>query len=514
MAYDIEIISVGDDSNAKIGEIAHILNVAQDEFRFHLPPERLKHEGTVFVREEYENTTVFEFLKDYRVQARGYRPFLIAVINGKLRSESLLNLFGSHKASEGVAVITLHDHQHYADSYRAYLCYYFIRYALSFACPDLKTHEETRNCFFDRKVRKLDLQQSLESGEFCSRCKQSLAAVFSPEVKEAVQKMITVMKGQHASSRAILDARSLAGQTDIGILTIRDDEFEAVLDHFPSRRRAAGRNRYYDYSRVLTRAGQELGVAMTASLAQGQGASSAAARDMIGDFAPHWIFLVGIAGGFADSEYSLGDVLLSSRVHDFTVSAALEGGMEQFQQQGGPVHVDVERILMHLPAMREDLGDWSNPEFLRSGKPFEEVPEDKMDPKFYGSEEHRTRVHGVLRKHFAAGSVPRNPIWKAVPMITSDRLMKDTELALEWQKSARHAAAVEMELGGVYLAARYGGDGSTRVLAIRGISDIVGYKRRPEWTAFACRAAAGFTYALIKSGIIQRPGPFGSGGNA
>jgi hypothetical protein len=77
--------------------------------------------------------------------------------------------------------------------------------------------------------------------------------------------------------------------------------------------------------------------------------------------------------------------------------------------------------------------------------------------------------------------------------------IKNTELASEWQRSARHAAAVEMELGGVYLAARYGGDGSTRVLAIRGISDIVGYKRQPEWTAFACRSAAAFTYALITS---------------
>jgi hypothetical protein len=61
-----------------------------------------------------------------------------------------------------------------------------------------------------------------------------------------------------------------------------------------------------------------------------------------------------------------------------------------------------------------------------------------------------------------------------------------------------------MELGGVYLAARYGGDGSTRVLAIRGISDIVGYKRCPEWTGFACRSAAAFAYALITSGIIPR----------
>jgi hypothetical protein len=171
MAYDIEIISVGDESSARIQEVAHTLNVAQEEFRFNLPPERLRDEGAVFVREEYDTATVFEFLQDYRNQAKGYRPFLIAVVNSKLRSERLLNLFGSHEASKGLAVITLHDHQHYADSYRPYLCYYFIRYALSFVCPNLRVHDETRNCFFDRKLRKADLQKSLESGqEICSTC--------------------------------------------------------------------------------------------------------------------------------------------------------------------------------------------------------------------------------------------------------------------------------------------------------------------------------------------------------
>jgi len=70
--------------------------------------------------------------------------------------------------------------------------------------------------------------------------------------------------------------------------------------------------------------------------------------------------------------------------------------------------------------------------------------------------------------------------------------------------SARLASGVEMELGGVCRAARYGEDGSTRVLAIRALSDIIGYKRAPEWTEFAAYSAAGFAHALIKSGIIRR----------
>jgi hypothetical protein len=82
-------------------------------------------------------------------------------------------------------------------------------------------------------------------------------------------------------------------------------------------------------------------------------------------------------------------------------------------------------------------------------------------------------------------------------------LVKDTKLAQAWRRTARHAAGVEMELGGLYKAARYGGSGDTRVFTIRGISDIVGYKRAPQWTAFACVTAAAFTTALIKSGWLE-----------
>ena len=89
-------------------------------------------------------------------------------------------------------------------------------------------------------------------------------------------------------------------------------------------------------------------------------------------------------------------------------------------------------------------------------------------------------------------------------MISGNTLVKNADLARQWRVAARHAVGVEMELGGVYLAARYGGDGSTRVLAIRGVSDIVGYKRAPEWTEFACRSAAAFTYGLITSGRIRK----------
>jgi hypothetical protein len=52
-----------------------------------------------------------------------------------------------------------------------------------------------------------------------------------------------------------------------------------------------------------------------------------------------------------------------------------------------------------------------------------------------------------------------------------------------------------MELAGVYKAAF---DYQKPVLAIRGISDIVGFERSHDWTEYACHSAAAFTLALLR----------------
>ena len=62
-----------------------------------------------------------------------------------------------------------------------------------------------------------------------------------------------------------------------------------------------------------------------------------------------------------------------------------------------------------------------------------------------------------------------------------------------------------MELTGVWHAARYANQG-THVLAIRGLSDIIGYRRDAAWTEFAAYSAAAFMHALLTSGIIRRDG--------
>jgi nucleoside phosphorylase len=92
----------------------------------------------------------------------------------------------------------------------------------------------------------------------------------------------------------------------------------------------------------------------------------------------------------------------------------------------------------------------------------------------------------------------RRPLVTSRPVASSDVLVKSATELQQWQESARSVAAVEMELGGVYEAARQAHK-QYPVLAIRGISDVVGYKRDDEWTKYACNTAAAFAVALLRS---------------
>jgi nucleoside phosphorylase len=480
-----------------------LLNYGQTEFQFLAAPQNYREIGLRCIENTHETSDIWNLLENYRSTTKGYRPFLVAVVNRPLQSKRWGNLFGSHRAESGFAVITLHDHKRYAESHRPFLCYFLIRYALSFVCPTLKSHKETRGCFFDFKERKDDFKESLDSGNFCEACRKALWEGFNQETNVAIQRMIGTMKTIREHSTEVIPAGTLKGQIDIGIITIRMDEFEAMLDRFPFLRIAKSASREYHFSRIKTNANnEELGVIIARSPEQGTGPMQALTGNIITDLSPNWVFVVGIAGGFADSDFTLGDVLLSKRVHDFSVSAALEGNVQQFQDMGGPMHQDVENLVVNLPARKAELGDWSDPKNLGLTRPVEQISDSATNPPFYGDDKTRAKTFKAFDNHFSKKSIPRNPRFWDAPLISGNTLLKDTQLAGKWRENARHAAGVEMEVAGACLAARY--NGQRRVLAIRGISDIVGYMRRPEWTEFACRSAAAFAFALIKSGIIRR----------
>jgi nucleoside phosphorylase len=292
-------------------------------------------------------------------------------------------------------------------------------------------------------------------------------------------------------------------RVDFGIVSIREDEYEAVLSRLPPERIIHGR-RSYGVTRLQLRNGSEYLVATVRTPEQGNLQAQAVAADMIEELNPQWILLVGIGGAYPDNEYTLGDVFLGTQVVDLSVRASVEADdgsvYEGYRTSGGQMQHEVLNIVSALPAIRPLLEKWNTPEKIGV-----ERPPVNLSPKNFTSvdEKWRKDARQNLKLYFGKDSTRHWPEVSTGVIANGNVLTRNTQLAKQWKGIARHISVVEMELAGVYQAAwRL----KKPVLSIRGISDIVGYNRSREWTKYACNTAAAFTYAFLRYGPIPARG--------
>ncbi|WP_437974923.1 hypothetical protein WMF11_43100 [Sorangium sp. So ce295] len=293
-----------------------------------------------------------------------------------------------------------------------------------------------------------------------------------------------------------MDLADLAGHIDFGILTIREDEFRAVLARFPERYgdgRARGL-RVYNLRRLGLGAAGTYTIAILRCIEQGNGEALAAARDLLEDLAPRWLLVIGIAGATPAPEFTLGDVVVSTRIVDFSVEALLHDGSFEHAVTGGAVHREAAILAANLPAVEAELGPWNTSASIQVQRP----TVDLAPENFYGDEAWQEKVRKTLQHHF--GGTPRPPCFTAGALAVSDRLVRDAERAKAWLRAARQFLAIEMESGGVHRAT-YGRD--VPFLAIRGISDVIGFNRDPAWTEYACHSAAAFARAFLLTMPIE-----------
>jgi nucleoside phosphorylase len=280
-------------------------------------------------------------------------------------------------------------------------------------------------------------------------------------------------------------------KVDIGILTIRDDEFRAVLAAFPQKAGTGihhGASRQYILRHAEIAAGERYTVAIVRQVEQGTGEAQHAARDLIDDLTPRLVLVVGIASGLPSDDLTLGDVVLGTRVHDYTVEAVKASHAATYAATGGPIDLAIAAAVATLAGREDELGDWTS-----ALPPQPAVWTD--DGQFYGPPEWQRELRASLEHHRARGVARRLPIYVSGPIASSDRLVKDPAVLFPWITTARNLLAVEMESGGVYRAARE----RCPMLPIRGISDIVGLQRTDAWIKFACASAAAFARAFLRT---------------
>lgn len=276
---------------------------------------------------------------------------------------------------------------------------------------------------------------------------------------------------------------------DVGILTIREDEFLAVLQAFPSGH-AIHKARHREYALRSTDAGMGAcyRLAILRQVEQGNGEAQEAARDLIDDLQPSLLIVVGIAGGLPSDDISLGDVVLATRILDFSIEARSFQESPTYNVGGGPIAKSIAVGIANLNARAAELGEWWRD---LPTKPAVSLSQSK----FYGPKTWQTRVRQKLQAHYGKHVAPRPPLFSAGPIASSDRLVKDPNVLFPWITTARSILAVEMESAGVHRATR----DKTPMLAIRSLSDIVGLKRHDAWTKYACAAAAAFARSYLRT---------------
>jgi nucleoside phosphorylase len=290
-------------------------------------------------------------------------------------------------------------------------------------------------------------------------------------------------------------------KADIAIMTIRDDEFDAVfkrLERYSFKPFKGFSGRTYALFSVPTITNKTCVVVLARSPEQGTGVSHSVASDMMRDLDPQLLLVVGIAGGVPQNEFTLGDVIISSRIHDFTVNAMNQDDIT-FKGMGG-IHPLVSDITASLFMYRNAMSGWNEDESIGMARPLVDLS--WVENNRYGDEKWREKVLASLTTQFGPAASARFPLFKTGSIASSNTLMKNTQIPTQWLESARDILAIEMEAAGAFQAAQQINK-PYPVMAIRGISDIIGLKRDERWTPYACQTAGAFTYAFIKAGIIE-----------
>lgn len=226
MAYPIEILSITPDLYKSIQVACDSLNKVQGEFEFKIPSDNLRGKLYSHKRDKYRSKEAFQWLTDFKNEAKGHRPYIILVVDGFLSSEKWNNIFGTHSATDGFAVFTTHDFDQFVHDRVRFCRYYLVRYAISFLEPSIKSHtdKESKNCIFHFKQNKEEIKLSLDSGHICDKCRGKLQPKLTLDIDDAISKMLLVVSNQHPYS-IILKGGGVKGLAFAGALLELENHF-------------------------------------------------------------------------------------------------------------------------------------------------------------------------------------------------------------------------------------------------------------------------------------------------
>lgn len=256
---------------------------------------------------------------------------------------------------------------------------------------------------------------------------------------------------------------------DVGIVcALEHPEFTAVLNAFGGSGAWSniGDPKYshvYLQTSLMTARGKALKVVGTTSTSMGLTAAAIVATQLIFQFRPRLVIMVGIAAGTRDGGKEFGDILVADPSVDYNSGKVIDReGIRAFLPDPYPIGLN-SRL---RSVLRKYGGQRAIFESIRA--------------RWQG------RVPaGVNRLHMG-------------PLGAADQVIDDPTLITEIQKNWRKLIGVEMETYAVYRACHESPEPKPRVVSLKSVCDFAAEKT-DSWQAYAAFMAAEFAVAFLKS---------------
>lgn len=257
-------------------------------------------------------------------------------------------------------------------------------------------------------------------------------------------------------------------KSDIGIIcALQYPELEAVVNasggHASWREVGDARlTHVYRETKIETTDNRPLRVVATTATSMGLTAAAIATTQLVHQFRPRLVAMIGIAAGTHSGNKQFGDVLVADPSVDYNSGKVItQGGIREFQPDPYPIGLN--------PRLRSVLQKY------RSQHPlFKEI---------------RSRW---------SGRTPTEPNSLHVgPVGAADQVIDDATRIIEIQKNWRKLIGVEMETYGVYRAVLESPEPKPRSVSFKAVCDFAAEKS-DSWQEYAAFMAAEFAIEFLK----------------
>jgi nucleoside phosphorylase len=201
--------------------------------------------------------------------------------------------------------------------------------------------------------------------------------------------------------------------------------------------------------------GKELDVVAAASVEMGMAASCALATKVIYQFRPRFLGMAGIAAA-ASTKASFGDVLVATSAYDYGAgkSVVQRSGKGVFQPAPDPIQVH-QWLRARLEVFRMACKDLA-----------------------------------FLTKDWDGAKPVRAPVLRPGPFASGAAVIADRNIVRRLLRDNRKVVGVEMEVFGVFMAAKVASGSCPQVFAMKSVCDFAGKRKDDRYQLFAAHTSA------------------------